>query len=344
MFQSARLKLTTWYLLIIMLISVSFSFGIYRVVDLELDRVERIQRLRIQHRDTGRIRIVPSPSDFNENRFYLDKDLVNETKERFIIILGMINLAILGTSGIAGYFLAGRTLKPIKRMLDEQNNFITNISHELRTPLTSLKSEIEVNLRDKSLSLIKAKKLLMSNLEEVNNLQNLSDRLIELTRYQENGNDLKTSELNLSLVIAEVIKKIANLAKNKNIIIINKVKKQIIQANQQSLIELFTIFLDNAIKYSPKSSKVFLESEKTNENIVIKITDQGIGIKENEITHLFNRFYRADKSRTKQKITGYGLGLSIAKEIINSYKGSITVKSKIGEGTTFYIKLPLKKT
>lgn len=344
MFEAARLKLTAWYLLIIMLISISFSVAIYQVLTSELNRVERIQRIRQQRElslnDTDNI-----PADFSQRIFrqpIIDPELLEETKNRLILILFMINAGILGISALSGYFLAGRTLKPIKNMVDEQNRFITDSSHELRTPLTSLKSEIEVNLRDKNLNLNQAKKLLESNLEEVNNLQYLSDNLIKLAQYEKANGIILLEEIALKQIVSDAIKKVANLAKNKNIQIKEKTHEYTLFANSQSLTELFVILLDNAIKYSLKNSKITLNSKKTDNNVFIEVIDQGMGVEAKDLPHLFDRFYRSDKSRTKSNEIGFGLGLSIAKQIVEKHHGSIKVESEAKKGSVFIVQLPVK--
>lgn len=321
MFQSARFKLAAWYLVIIMLISIVFSMVIYLVINEDYNRLERVQRLR--HREAQEINLLP------------------EVRERLQIILFLVNLGILSISALAGYFLAGRTLRPIKDMVDEQNRFITDASHELRTPLTSLKSEIEVNLRDQNLSLKDAKKLLESNLEDVNSLQYLSDNLIKITQYQK-SKGVNFEEISLSEVVEEAVKKASNLAKHKNISIINHVKNSNIEGEKQSLNELFVILLDNAIKYSPKNKKITLSTKALDHLVEIIVKDEGIGIEKEEIPHLFDRFYRVDKSRTKNNTDGYGLGLSIAQQIVQKHLGSIKVESEIGKGSVFIITLPVK--
>lgn len=344
MFRSARIKLTVWYLLIIMLISISFSVAIYKVLTFELERFERVQRLRIERIYPERLRIS-LPSNIRGEVIHpslFDPRLITETEERIKIILAIINITILAASATAGYFLAGRTLKPIKEMVEEQNRFITDSSHELRTPLTSLKSEIEVSLRDKKLNLEGARNLLKSNLEEVNNLQVLSDGLIKLTQYQKGDNGLIFDKISLAAVIEEATKKISVLAKTKSIKIVNNVEDLTIEGSQPALTELFVIFLDNAIKYSPEKTVVILDTEKSENQAIIHIRDQGLGISEKDISHLFDRFFRSDRSRTKGEIPGYGLGLSIAKQIIDKHNGSIKVQSKLGKGTTFTVQLPVK--
>src|SRR3989344_3144117 len=224
MFKSARIKLTAWYLLIIMLISISFSTVIYNFLTSEFNRVVRMEKLRQKGLwnppKTGMIHIFLENNEIIPERSVLvtppSVEVIEEAKNRLLYTLIVINLAILGISGALGYFLASRTLKPIKDMVDEQNRFITDASHELRTPLTSLKSEIEVNLRDKKLTLKEARKILESNLEEVNNLQYLSDNLIKLSQNH-HANGFKIEKVALENVSTQAIKKVSKLAGKKNI-------------------------------------------------------------------------------------------------------------------------------
>lgn len=343
MFHSARIKLTAWYLLIIMLISIAFSVAIYRVLISEIDRVEKAQRLRIERR-FPQLNNIPQFDNKDElwQVYFLDPQLVIETKRRLKLFLLLVDLFILAGSAAAGYFLAGKTLEPIENMVYEQKQFITNASHELRTPLTSLKTEIEINLRDNKLNLVNAKKLLKSNLEEVDNLQSLSDKLIKLSRYQGGENGLSVSEVSLKSIISDSIKLIEKLAKSKKISIENKITDYNFEGNKQSLIELFVILLDNAIKYSPVKSSITVNSKKSDGHLLISVADQGIGIDKSEIPNLFKRFYRADKSRTKTEVHGYGLGLSIAKQITERHNGQIKVKSETGKGSTFTVHIPIK--
>lgn len=338
MFKKTRIKLTAWYLLIIMLISVSFSMVIFRGLTNELDRLERIERTRVMRRTPDFFtnpNVAPLPA-------FVDPDVIAESKNRLTLILIAINVIILGGSAVAGYFLAGKTLKPIADMVDEQNRFISDASHELRTPLTALKSEIEVNLRNTALTLADAKKLIRSNLEEVNNLQSLSDNLIKLTHFQKNGNGIIHETVRLSSIAKDAVKKVALAAKQKSIRVTNKVPDVKLHGNAMLLTELLVILLDNAVKYSKKGKPVTLTAHKTDGHINIQVVDQGIGIHKEDLEHIFNRFYRADKSRTKTNETGYGLGLAIAKQIVDAHSGSIHVESAVGKGTTFTVKLPLK--
>lgn len=336
MFHSARIKLTVWYVIIIMFISMLFSLIIYEGINSEFRRFGHFQQIRLQREQEG-ISLQPSPFRPPST---VDLEMIEESRQRLTMVLIIVDLGILIISGGAAYFLAGKTLRPIKAMVDEQNRFITDASHELRTPLTALRTEIEVNLRDKKLSLDSAKTLLKSNLDEVVNLQSLSDNLLTLSQFQyKNGNGF-FEDISLSEIMESVVKKITPLARQKNISINNKVKNYNLKGDKLGLTELFVILLDNAVKYSKKNSPVFLTSNKTDSVINIEVIDQGEGIKKEDLPFIFDRFYRVDKARSKEKITGYGLGLSIARKIAEMHKGSIDVTSKIGKGTKFTVSLP----
>lgn len=332
MFQSARLKLTAWYLLIIMLVSISFSMIIYSMISSELEQSLKMQRFRIYNPGYGLSIPVPAPSP--------DPELLEEAKNRLLWRLININAVIFLLSGGAGYFLAGRTLKPIEEVLQEQNRFITDASHELRTPLTSLKTSIEVSLRDENLTLTESREVLKSNLEEVNNLQALTDGLINLAQHPKIQSVQINGEVQLKATSQEAIKKVLPMAQQKNITIENNISEHTITGDPKSILEVFVILLDNAIKYSENNKSVYLNSKVIDGKVTINIIDEGIGIADEDKERIFDRFYRADKSRAKTDITGYGLGLSIAKKTILAHKGSILVKSKIGEGTKFTIVLP----
>lgn len=334
MFQSARIKLTAWYLLIIISISTIFSLAFYNVATREVRRIIHTQQLRAEESYVSPFDELP----LNAPRL---QDL-EDSEQRLKITLIIINGAIFFIAGGAGYFLAGRTLRPIKDMVDEQNRFITDASHELRTPLTAMRSEIEASLLEKNITVSEAQKLISSNLEEVITLQSLTDDLLQLAQLQKNQVKPLFKQLSLLQIVEDTLKRITPLARKKHISIHNTVDDSIIIGNEHDLGELFTILLDNAVKYSPKNSNISVKSQRQDHSIIITITDQGIGIRDEDLPHIFDRFYRADKSRTKSDVGGSGLGLAIAKNIVDEHHGSIQVKSKVSKGTTFTIHLPTR--
>ena len=325
MFKQARIKLTAWYLIIIMAISLSFSVAIFSGVNRELTRIEDMQKVRQERVDTISNVLIQRGFPVPPEKFPQKIESVEESRLRILSILGFINLSILVVAGLGGYFLAGVTLDPISKMVREQKEFIGNASHELRTPLTSLKTEIEVGLRDKKLDLNSAKKLLLSNLEEVNKIQRLSNYLLELNRLESGKTNFETKRVDLGKVVTIAI------GKRK---VKTDLKKTVILGDENALIELTTILLDNAFKYSGRNKIVEV---KTKSGGVLEVKDHGVGISEKDLPHIFDKFYRGDKSRTKD---GYGLGLSIAKSIVEKIGGKIKVESKVGHGSVFTVQLP----
>jgi len=331
MFEKAKIKLTSWYLLIIMLVSIVFSLVIYVGVNKDLERFERMQGMRLKA-DKSLVLPPPLSREFNEQ-------FAADARNRLIFTLIFINSGIFVLAGFAGYLLAGITLRPIKEMVDEQNRFIADASHELRTPLTSLKTSIEVGLRNKKMTLQEAKKLIESNLEDVQSLQVLSDGLIRLNYYQKPNGSKAFEQVSIKNILANALTKVKPMALKNKIKIISKAADNKIQGDEKSLTELFAILLDNAIKYGKTNSQVEVSVKKLNNRMVVVVSDKGIGIDEKDLPHVFERFYRAEKSRSKKDVAGYGLGLSIAKKIVEMHNGIIKIKSKKDEGTTFTVTL-----
>ncbi|MBI4064936.1 hypothetical protein HY409_01010 [Candidatus Gottesmanbacteria bacterium] len=335
MFQKARIKLTLWYLSIIILISVSFSIVIYKGFTHELTRIERIQRYRQESIEEFR-HIRPLP-------YRIDPEVLEETRYRIRLILTLVNIGILLIAGGAGYFLAGKTLKPISEMLEEQNRFISDASHELRTPLTSLKSAFEVHVRNKDRNLEEADTLVTESILEVNKLQMLSESLLQLTKYQKQNGQTRFEKLLISHILVDAVSKIQSLAKKKKITIHYLPTNIQIYGDTYGLTDLFVILLDNAVKYSRMKGTIDIDIKKSDGQVIISIKDFGIGIGEKDLPHIFDRFYRADTARSKSKHKGFGLGLSIAQKIATLHNGFLRAQSFEGKGSTFSVYLPVKK-
>lgn len=336
-FHSATLKLTLFYVLIAMAISVSFSFALFNISSKELGRG--------LGRQTGLMRDLPMErfqGGFVPNFEELRVQQLDESNGRLRDNLIYFNVLILLLSSGAGYFLARKTLEPIEEAVEAQNHFTADASHELRTPLTAMKTEIEVAMRDKKLNLDQAKVLLKSNLDEIGKLESLSNALLKLSRYQnESRTDFR--KLSLSRLVVEAYQKVEPLAEEKNISFDNDLNDVSILGDKQSLVELFVILLDNAIKYSPNNSTIVIKINSTDDHVIATIKDYGAGIKASDLPFIFNRFYRADNSRSKGKISGYGLGLSIAKRIVELHNGKISVISRPGKGSQFTLKFKAYK-
>ena len=325
MFEKARIKLTTWYLGIIMLISIMFSVVIYRGVNAELTRMSNRQSLRIEREFQG---FVPN--------IRLDQEILEESRVRLVRLLFLVNCVILGISGLGGYYLAGKTLSPIEEMLKRQEEFVANASHDLKTPITAMRSNLEVTLREKNISRKGLVQTIEDNLSDVVKLQNLSENLLTLST--KNISVLKVESLNkiISLATSEV----APLAKKKQITIDqNSLKSDItVMADANRLQRALVALVDNAIKYSREKNVIKIDIVKKKKVVSVAVIDRGMGIAGDELERVTSRVYRADNSRHS---SGHGLGLSIASQIIVEHGSELKIASKINHGTTVSFDLNL---
>ncbi|RTK94712.1 HAMP domain-containing histidine kinase [Candidatus Saccharibacteria bacterium] len=329
MFQSAVVKLTSWYVGALVLVCLLFSIPIYAITTTRL----RSSGLR----QTDYVRQLPN--QFNAQRIVPQLEVVREQqlrrdREQLILNLLIINAAIIGTGAYASYLFARRTLRPIEEAHATQAQFTANASHELRTPLAVMQTEIDVALRNKKLSSAEAREILQSNLEEVARLRQLSDQLLGLTRAE--AEQMKLEKVDVAKLIQS---QMDLLASRYNIPIAVQVKKLVhVMADELLLAQVLDIIVENAVTYSgledPKIS-VGLVSDK--QQAVITITNQGKVIAKKDLEQIFDRFYRGAQA-TSQNPTGHGLGLALAKDLVVRHGGEITATSS-KNGTVFSIQL-----
>ncbi len=325
MFKSATLKLTVWYVIILISISLLFSIVIYSIALSEVNaRLTNFQQT--------------SPQSFpgDSSLFNIIREAqIHEAENSLIGSLVITNLVIWVAGGVGSYHLARRTLRPIEEAHEAQSRFTSDASHELRTPLASMKVELEVAMRDPKLSKDEMRELLESNLEEVNRLTKLSHTLLQLSRLEHEN--IVREKVNLDILSQTIVERFNKISPR--IVVHNKRKLQVF-ANESNVEELLTILLDNALKYSPANSTVDLTLIKQRQMSGFKVVNAGEGISAEALPHIFNRFYRADASRTGSAKRGYGLGLSLAKKIVELHGGELTVSSAVNQDTTFQVLLP----
>jgi len=236
-----------------------------------------------------------------------------------------------------------KTFNKMIARLDEaftsQRQFMEDISHELKTPLSVLKGELEVTLK-RIRSSQEYETALHSSLEEVNRIAGIVENLLTLARFDAKTTTLQAQPLDLNLLIKDTVEAIQVLATQKNITLqLNSAHTVDILADRNQLKRLLLNILDNAIKYTQPGGKISIDLRQQKDTADIDITDTGIGIPEDDLPHIFDRFYRVDKSRSS---VGFGLGLSIAQSIAMAHGGKICAKSNLPQGTIFNISLPVK--
>ena len=220
-----------------------------------------------------------------------------------------------------------------------RKKYASDISHELRTPLTTLQSHIEAIIDGVWEASDQHLKILM---DEINRLSSLVDNLKYSFNLQEHNLILNKTSFDISKELKNIIRTFQPLLNNKNIVIESNIEDYIqIYMDRDKFKQIVYNLLSNSIKYISTQGKISVALEKQKDDILLNISDNGIGIKEEDLKYIFERFYRVDESRNKNT-GGTGLGLSIVKSIVDIHNGNINVKSKYGEGTEFTITLPIK--
>ncbi len=332
MFTSATLKLTGAYLLMIMLLSITFSFVVYNVSISELEAALIRQSELLQDIDPEGL---PAPFNLAGERLEAVRLQLEESNNQIRQNLIVANIVIFVIGGAVSFVLARRTLKPIEEAHDQQQRFIADASHELRTPLTSIRTQLEVALR-KHLKHAEMKKVVKSSIEEVDRLADLSDSLLLLAKAEDSLD--ASTKVSVHELASRAKERVSVLAANKNITIIIENSDVQLNCSEDAIVEVLTILLENGIKYSKPNKEILVAAEAGPTRIVV--TDQGIGIPKSSLDHIFDRFYRVDNSRTKQSVEGYGIGLAIAKQLMDRHKGKIKVSSEQGKGSTFTLVFP----
>ena len=236
-------------------------------------------------------------------------------------------------------FSFNRTFDRLERSFNRQRQFVSDASHELRTPLSVILSQSEIILR-RERTAEEYKNGLIAVLEASKLMSDIIQKLLTLARLGGDKVELKMENRDLGAIINDAVALVKPLATQKDISInVSADERHVISGDRAALLELFTNIIDNAIKYNLPSGEIDISIRKEEGFVVTEVKDTGIGIPEKDLDKVFDRFYRVDKSRSKE-IDGVGLGLSICDEIVKLNGGRIELKSKLDQGTivTLYLK------
>jgi two-component system phosphate regulon sensor histidine kinase PhoR len=236
------------------------------------------------------------------------------------------------------YLVVLRDLTELRRLERVRRDFVANVSHELRTPLTSIKAMAETLMDGARTDENVASRFLETIIRESDRLVRLSADLLDLSKVEAKG--VQKAPDDLAQLVAETTARLASQAHKARITLINEVRPPLIlPIDHDEMAQVIVNLLDNAINYTSSGGTVRIWSTETVESITISVADTGIGIKAHDIPRLFERFYRADKARSRAS-GGTGLGLSIVKHIVENHGGSVAVESEFNKGSTFTFTLP----
>ncbi|WP_198160499.1 sensor histidine kinase [Paraclostridium sordellii] len=264
--------------------------------------------------------------------------LLNQLK--FVLIISIILASI--TVYFISKFLTKKSLKPIEESWKNQELFVQDASHELRTPLTIIFSKIESIIKRPKNSVEEEMNNLVIVMKEVRRLSKLVSDLLKLTK-EDAIITINKSKTNIIDVIGDILIQYEDICQlqSKNLKFNYDLKDQNIYTDKEKLKQILIILIDNAIKYTKEDDYIIVRLFEEGSNIKIEVEDSGIGIKEEELPLIFNRFYRASSHRESNK-DGSGIGLSIAKILIGNLNGKIAVSSKYKKGSIFSIYIPKK--
>ncbi len=312
----------------------------YKIDDLILDRnsalyfdLNQIDKILYNY-------LNPNNKNLSDN--IINKETSYEIGNNFKYLEYFISYITIEESDIIGYLLVIRDITEKKEIEKEKDDFIASISHDIKTPLTTMKGYITALLRysDKIADEQRDSYLRVIN-SEIDRINRMLNNLMDLRRLE--GNVLKVNLSKFDLI--KVIKKVVNIFELSYVRyefeLISDEESVIVNADKDKIEQVLHNLLSNAVKYSPTGGKITISVKKTKKEVIVGISDQGMGIPEEEISKIFDKYYRTTEATKHKKISGKGLGLYITKKLIELHNGKIWVESELNKGSTFFFSLKL---
>ncbi|MCM0582014.1 HAMP domain-containing histidine kinase [Weissella diestrammenae] len=269
----------------------------------------------------------------------LEHEIVESFSSRLLIIFTAAELLLL----IMAIVLARANMVPIKRVLKQQRTFVADAAHEFKTPMTIIQNKLETMLEHPNDSVIEQVENVANALTEVRHLNKLTADMLKLAQADAEIAMFYFEPMDLVKVVTEINEILAVNTENRHqTLTLDLPDEVVMDGDIQRLRQLIMNLVDNAQKYAGENSEVKIVVKKGRNVVHLQVVDTGEGISEDDKQHLFDRFYRVDKSRSRAS-GGHGLGLSIVKWIVDGHSGTIDVSNTIPHGTTFNITLPLKQ-
>jgi two-component system phosphate regulon sensor histidine kinase PhoR len=282
-----------------------------------------------------------------KDKKFFDTEIIIDNSVEKILKLYSNPIKQINGNDIEGIIITLQDVTELRKLERMRTEFIANVSHELKTPLTSIKGFVETLKMEDNGNKQNTMRFLSIIENEADRLYRLINDILSLSELEQRIIKTKKESINIEEAIIEVMSMLKGQSEEKNIELSMDVQKGLdrLKGDPDKLKQMLINLIDNAIKYTPENGKVVVEAhnlsgETGRGKVVIKVTDNGIGIPEQHIPRLFERFYRVDKARSR-KVGGTGLGLAIVKHIVILFNGEIKVTSEAGKGTEFKITLPV---
>ena len=306
--------------------------------------LNKIYNLKIEN--TYNYRAINFKIDADENsqeryvQLFINVDSEQELMKNYGEIISYAVAFGIILSILASYVLSKRTLKPIEENIMKQTEFVQNVSHELRTPLTIIQAKQELLLQEPNAKIIDKSEEIMLTLNETKRLTKLIKDLMILSRADNKTLNLQKESVNLDQFIENLAKPYIEIAEMQG----KEMKLNLncnadIKIDTNRIYQLLIILLDNAIKYTEEKDTIEIQTNCKENKCIIEVKDTGIGVSDEGLNRIFERFYREDKARNRET-GGSGLGLSIASFIVSAHGGTIKATHNEPKGTIFTIRLP----
>jgi len=278
----------------------------------------------------------------NNSSSALEIQLQPPKSRKSVILQAKAARVIRGEDELIGIVTILRDITREREIDRMKTELVSMVAHELRSPLTSISGFSEL-LLDVGVSEQQAREYAEIILKESNRLGDLINKFLDISRIESGKSQIKKMPTSIYEIVTNILGMNIHLAERKNIEVVFHVPADLplIRIDKDMIGEVILNLFSNAVKYSPEKAKIEIKAAKSEDYIEIQIIDTGFGIPEKALTRIFDKFYRVTDNEKVREVTGSGLGLSLVKEIVELHNGTVSVKSKVGQGSTFTIKLPL---
>ncbi|MEK3705331.1 HAMP domain-containing sensor histidine kinase [Paenibacillus sp. FSL R7-0198] len=282
---------------------------------------------------------VVDPSGDGHMIVFIDVTAQQGILTNLIYTFAVVGLIMLIVIYFLSRYFANRSIAPVREAFEKQKQFIGDASHELKTPLAIINTNADVLLANQEDTIANQAKWLHYIKSETERMTGLTNDLLYLTQMDDSRSTMIHAKFNMSDAVESIILPMEAVIFEKNISLDYNIEPNLtVHGNSEQIKQVILILLDNAVKYSGPKGSVNVTLQKQNNDVMLAVSNTGEGIAPEHLDRIFDRFYRTDSSRAR-KHGGHGLGLAIARSIVDQHKGELYARSVVGEGATFYVRL-----